>query len=74
MKKHKRYHNQIKSDKQKEYHEMESSRTDMTDFRRPPCAVKRMIQAQAEQIRETPAQYVARKCSREGEDNGRRIF
>ena len=37
-------------------------------------AAKRMIRAQSEQIRETPAQYVARKCSREGEDNGRRIF
>ena len=55
MKKHKRYHNQIKDDKQKEYDEMESSQADMTDFRRPPYAVKRMIQAQAEQIRENPA-------------------
>ena len=61
MKKHKRYRNQIKDDKQKEYDEMESSQTDMTDFRRPPYAVKRMIQAQAEQIREDPAEYVARK-------------
>ena len=34
----------------------------------------KLIRAQAEQIRETPAEYVARKCSREGEDNGRRIF
>lgn len=34
----------------------------------------KLIRAQAEQIREDPAQYVARKCSREGEDNGRRIF
>lgn len=34
----------------------------------------KLIRNQAEQIRETPAQYVARKCSREGEDNGRRIF
>ena len=61
MKKHKRYRNQIKDDKQKEYDEMETSRADMTDFRRPPYAVKRMIQAQAEQIRENPAEYVARK-------------
>lgn len=74
MKKHKRYHNQIKDDKQKEYDEMESSQADMTDFRRPAYAVQRAIRAQPEQIRETPAQYVARKCSREGEDNGRRIF
>ena len=61
MKKHKRYHNQIKDDKQKEYDEMESSQADMTDFRRPPYAVKRMIQEQAEQIREDPAEYIARK-------------
>ena len=45
----------------KTYHEMEISRADMTDFRRPPYAAKRMIRAQAEQIRETPAEYVARK-------------
>lgn len=61
MKKHKRYPNQIKDDKQKEYDEMESSQADMADFRRPAYAVKRMIQAQSEQIRETPAEYIARK-------------
>ena len=32
MKKHKRYRNQIKDDKQKEYDEMESSQADMADF------------------------------------------
>ena len=36
------------------YHDMENSRADMTDFRRPPYAVQRAIRAQAEQIRETP--------------------
>ena len=61
MKKHKRYHNQIKNDKQKEYDEMESSRADMTDFRRPAYAVKRAIWMQGEQIREDPAEYIARK-------------
>lgn len=61
MKKHKRYRNQIKSDKQKEYHEMESSQTDMTDFRRPAYAVQRAIRVQGEQIREDPAEYIARK-------------
>lgn len=40
MKKHKRYHNQIKDDKQKEYDEMESSQADMTDFRRPAYSVR----------------------------------
>lgn len=61
MKKHKRYRNQIKSDKQKEYHDMESSQTDMTDFRRPAYAVQRAIRVQGEQIREDPAEYIARK-------------
>lgn len=56
MKKHKRYRNQIKDDKRKEYDEMETSRADMTDFRRPPYAVKRMIQAQGEQIRRMSAE------------------
>lgn len=40
MKKHKRYHNQIKDDKRKEYDEMETSRADMTDFRRPAYSVR----------------------------------
>lgn len=61
MKKHKRYHNQVKDDKQKEYDEMESSRADMTDFRRPAYAVQKAIRVQGEQIREDPAEYVARK-------------
>ena len=61
MKKHKRYHNQIKDDKQKEYDEMESSQADMTDFRRPAYAVQKAIRVQAEQIREDPAEYIARK-------------
>ena len=67
MKKHKRYHNQIKDDKQKEYDEMESSQADMTDFRRPPYAVQRAIRAQAEQIREAPTEYVARKFNIRGD-------
>lgn len=61
MKKHKRYHNQIKDDKQKEYDEMESSQADMMDFRRPAYAVQKAIRVQGEQIREDPAEYVARK-------------
>lgn len=82
MKKHKRYHNQIKGDKRKEYDEMESSQADMKHFRRPAYAVQHpegysdseysvthntskaggMIRTQSEQIRENPAEYVARKC------------
>ena len=49
----------------KTYREMETSRVDMTDFRRPPYAVQRAIRAQAEQIRETPEEYVERKCKRD---------
>ena len=40
MKKHKRYRNQIKDDKRKEYDEMETSRADMTNFRRPAYSVQ----------------------------------
>lgn len=62
----------------KTYREMETSRADMTDFRRPPYTVQRAIRAQSDQIRETPAQYVARKCKenerRKGESNDREIF
>lgn len=116
MKKHKRYPNQIKDDKRKEYDEMETSHADMSDFRRPAYSVRHpkdeydtqnmsipqqsvagypkdeygdtqnmstgqqneapyikseysthkpsaaaLIRAQGEQIRETPAEYVARK-------------
>lgn len=55
----------------KTYHEMETSHADMTDFRRPPYAAKQMIRAQAEQIRETPAEYVARKFGTRGDADDR---
>ena len=45
----------------KTYADMERHPGDMTDFRRPAYAVKRAIRAQGEQIRENPAEYVARK-------------
>ena len=67
MKKHKRYRNQIKDDKQKEYDEMESSQADMADFRRPAYAVKRAIRMQGEQIRHIQAEeYLKDKI---GSDN-----
>ena len=53
------------------YHDMENSRADMTDFCRPPYAVQRAIRVQAEQIRETPAEYVARKYGIRGDVDGR---
>ena len=54
----------------KTYHEMETSNADMTDFRRPPYAVQRAIRVQAEQIREDPTEYVARKYGIRGEADG----
>lgn len=72
MKKHKRYHNQIKDDKQKEYDKMESSQADMADFRRPAYAVKRAIRVQGEQIREDPAEYMARKYGIRGDADGQK--
>lgn len=68
MKKHKRYRNQIKDDKRKEYDEMETSRADMTDFRRPPYAAKRMIRAQAEQIRRMSAEEYLKNKMGSGAD------
>lgn len=58
--------------RQKTYHEMETSRADMTDFRRPPYAVQRAIQVQSEQIREDPAEYVARKYGIRGDADGQK--
>ena len=71
----------------KTYHDMETSRADMTDFRRPADSVRhparysdneysytyntstagKLIRAQAEQIREDPAEYVARKYGIRGD-------
>lgn len=90
MKKHKRYRNQIKDDKRKEYDEMETSRADMTNFRRPAYSVQhpdgysdseyshthntsmagKLIRVQSEQIRENPAEYVARKYGIRGDADG----
>ena len=69
------------------YHDMETSRADMTDFRRPAYSVRhparysdneysntqntsmagKLIRARSEQIRETPAEYVARKFGIRGD-------
>ncbi len=71
----------------KTYHEMETSRADMTDFRRPAYSVRhparysdneysntqntsmagKLMRVQAEQIREDPAEYVARKYGIRGD-------
>ena len=71
----------------KTYHDMETSRADMTDFRRLAYSVRhparysdneysnthntsmagKLIRVQAEQIREDPAEYVARKYGIRGD-------
>ena len=58
--------------RQKTYHEMETSRADMTDFRRPAYAVQRAILMQGEQIREEPAEYVVRKYRIRGDADGQK--
>lgn len=74
----------------KTYREMETSRADMTNFRRPAYSVQHpdgyadseynhthntsiageLIRAQAEQIREDPVGYVARKYGIRGDADG----
>ena len=74
------------------YHDMETSRADMTDFRRPAYSVRhparysdneysntqntsmagKLIRVQAEQIREDPAEYVARKYGIRGDADGQK--
>lgn len=54
----------------KTYHETETSHADVTDFRRPPYAVQRAIRVQAEQIREDPVEYIARKFNTRGDADG----
>ena len=42
------------------------------DWFRRPAGVQVMIRAQAEQIHETPAEYIARKCNIRGDVGDRR--
>lgn len=59
MKKHKRYPNQIKDDKRKEYDEMETSHADMSDFRRPAYSVRHPKDEYDTQNMSIPQQSVA---------------
>lgn len=55
------------------YHEMETAHADMTDFRRPPYAVKRMIRAQSEQIRRMSAEeYLKNKMGSDADGHNKR--
>ena len=47
---------------------METTRVDMSDFRRPPYAVKRMIRAQGEQIRRMSAEEYLKNKMGSGAD------
>lgn len=57
----------------KTYHEMETSHTDMTDFRRPLYAAKRMIRAQGEQPRRMSAEeYLISKTGSDADGHNKR--
>lgn len=57
----------------KTYREMETSHADMTDFRRPPYAVNRMIRAQGEQIRRMSAEeYLKNKMGSDADGHNKR--
>ena len=49
---------------------MKYSNNEYTNTQNTSTAAKRMIRAQAEQIRENPAEYVARKCRIRGDADG----
>ena len=51
---------------------MKYSNNECVNTHNMSTAAKRMIRAQAEQIRETPAQYVARKCGIRGDADGQK--
>ena len=63
---------EIKIDLQRHYGGMEENAPDQKagDWFRRPAGVQMMIQAQAEQIHETPAEYIARKFNIRGDADG----
>lgn len=63
MKRYKRSSAELKADRERKYDSMEKSVAGQEDFRRPAYAVRKAIVEQAEQITETPAEYIARKAS-----------
>lgn len=62
------------ADRKRERREMAEHTPDQKarDWFRRPAGVQVMIRAQAEQIRETPAEYVARKYGIRGDADDRR--
>ena len=61
-----------KADRKRDLAEMAEHTPDQKarDWFRRPAGVQMMIRAQAEQIRETPAEYVARKYGIRGDADG----
>ena len=61
-----------KADRKRERREMAEYTPDQKarDWSRRPAGVQVMIQAQAEQIHETPAEYIARKFNIRGDADG----
>lgn len=60
------------ADRKRERREMAEQTPDQKarDWFRRPAGVQMMIQAQAEQIREDPAEYIARKYNIRGDADG----
>ena len=64
---HGRTKKEVKRDRESHYEGLAECTPDQKarDWFRRPAGVQVMIQAQAEQIRENPAEYVERKCKRD---------
>ena len=72
---HGRTRKEMKRDSKSHYEGMAEQTADpkaLERFRRPAYRARRMIRAQGEQIRETPAEYVARKCGIRGDADGQK--
>ncbi len=69
---HGRTRKEMKRDRESRYEGLAECTPDQKarDWFRRPAGVQMMIQAQAEQIRETPAEYVARKYGIRGDADG----
>ena len=69
---HGRTRKEMKRDRESRYKSLAECTPDQKarDWFRRPAGVQMMIQAQAEQIRETPAEYVARKYGIRGDADG----
>lgn len=69
---HGRTKKEVKRDRESHYEGLAECTPDQKarDWFRRPSGVQMMIQAQAEQIHETPAEYIARKYNIRGDADG----